>query len=265
MGTVAIRDTMSYANRMEGSMAEKLFFLSHIPNDSVSSIVDFGCADGCLFQAMRKLGCNLKQVGIDNEPEFKELFTLRNPDAVWIQSKFPVVRDMVDPKKCILNLSSVIHEVYSYMDPKEVELFWKSVFESGFKYITIRDMITTDNEDEAASIFDLVQLNNQDVFRKQKEDYEALYGKITTRRNLYHFLLKYRYTENWERELRENYLPLTEQALIEMIPDEYEVVYERVYTNPFIEVQTFNDFGIRLSEPTHIQMILRHIGNSKEN
>lgn len=160
MNTVpAIKNTENYALRMEGSMAEKLFFLNQIPTGAVDTIVDFGCADGCLFQAMRQLGIDWKQIGIDNEVAFKELFTLRNPNATWIRSQYPALDNVADPKHCILNLSSVIHEVYSYMDPKQVELFWKSVFESGFQYIVVRDMITVDGKNTAANIFDLVKLN----------------------------------------------------------------------------------------------------------
>ena len=114
---------------------KKLFFLNQIPTGAVDTIVDFGCADGCLFQAMRQLGIDWKQIGIDNEVAFKELFLIRNPNATWIRSQYPALDNVADPKHCILNLSSVIHEVYSYMDPKQVELFWKAVFESGFQYI----------------------------------------------------------------------------------------------------------------------------------
>lgn len=64
MNTVpAIKNTENYALRMEGSMAEKLFFLNQIPTGAVDTIVDFGCADGCLFQAMRQLGIDWKQIG----------------------------------------------------------------------------------------------------------------------------------------------------------------------------------------------------------
>lgn len=259
MGTVtAIKNTENYASRMEGSMAEKLFFLNQIPAETVDTIVDFGCADGCLFQTMRQLGIDWQQIGIDNEVAFKELFLLRNPNATWIRSQYPALHNVADPKHCILNLSSVIHEVYSYMDPKQVELFWKAVFESGFQYIVIRDMITTDDENVAANIFDLVKLNNNETYRAQKEDYERVYGKITTNYHLQHFLLKYRYIENWNRELNENYLPLTFEGLMDVIPNgNYEIVFKNLYTNQFISNQVENDFGIQMQKPTHVQLILK--------
>ena len=229
MNTVtAIKNTENYALRMEGSMAEKLFFLNQIPTGAVDTIVDFGCADGCLFQAMRQLGIDWQQVGIDNEVAFKELFLIRNPNATWIRSQYPALDNVADPKHCILNLSSVIHEVYSYMDPKQVELFWKS------------------------------KLNNNETYRAQKDDYERVYGKITTSYHLYHFLLKYRYVENWNRELHENYLPLTLDGLMDIISNgNYEIVFKNLYTNQFINNQVENDFGIQMQKPTHIQLILK--------
>lgn len=259
MNTVtAIKNTENYALRMEGSMAEKLFFLNQIPTGAVDTIVDFGCADGCLFQAMRQLGIDWQQIGIDNEVAFKELFLLRNPNATWIRSQYPALDNVADPKHCILNLSSVIHEVYSYMDPKQVELFWKSVFESGFQYIVVRDMITVDGKNTAANIFDLVKLNNNETYRAQKDDYERVYGKITTSYHLYHFLLKYRYVENWNRELHENYLPLTLDGLMDIISNgNYEIVFKNLYTNQFINNQVENDFGIQMQNPTHVQLMLK--------
>lgn len=46
----------------------------------------------------------------------------------------------------LLNLSSVIHEVYSYSHSSVIKKFWeKQVFGGSFKYITIRDMIPSVN------------------------------------------------------------------------------------------------------------------------
>ena len=82
--------------------------------------------------------------------------------------------------------------------------------------------------------------------------------KITTSYHLYHFLLKYRYVENWDRELHENYLPLTLDGLMDIISNgNYEIVFKNLYTNQFISNQVENDFGIQMQNPTHVQLILK--------
>lgn len=52
----------------------------------------------------------------------------------------------VDFADSLLNISSTLHEVYSYGTKTEIDEFWKRVFGSGFKYITIRDMMLSDAE-----------------------------------------------------------------------------------------------------------------------
>lgn len=36
-------------------------------------------------------------------------------------------------------------------------------------------------------------------------------------KNLIHFLIKYRYVENWDREVKENYLPVTQDKLASLL------------------------------------------------
>jgi hypothetical protein len=74
---------------------------------------------------------------------------------------------------------------------------------------------------------------------------------------LIHYLLKYRYTENWDREVRENYLPLTKETLISKIPSHYEIVYQEHYTLPYIKHQVQKDCDIVLNDCTHFKILLK--------
>lgn len=256
-----IKDMEGYLTRMHGSLSEKLFFLDHVSFDEITGIVDFGCADGALLQKLRHMGYTWKQVGIENNEAFREAFRSRNPEATWVKSKYPVlsVQSGLFPDESLLNLSSVIHEVYSYSSPQEIDCFWNLVFHSGFKYIAIRDMITTASKDEAVSLSDLCKLRSKDEMKDQLEDFQRINGMILTQRQLYHFLLKYRYLENWEREVCEDYLPLSLEDLLQKIPGNYEIVYQNVYTNEYIKATVFDDFQIDLIHPTHVQLVLRHV------
>lgn len=70
--------------------------------------------------------------------------------------------------------------------------------------------------------------------------------------------MKYRYTENWIREVKENYFPICTEDLLKMIPtDKYEVVYFSHYVLPFTYQRVKNDFGIKIKDNTHLQLLLK--------
>ena len=74
-----------------------------------------------------------------------------------------------------------------------------------------------------------------------------------------HWLLKYRYTDNWERELKENYLPITVEHLKSTwIPPQWQIIFEEHATYPFLKDKIRQDFGIELNEPTHLKMIIEN-------
>ena len=113
----------------------------------------------------------------------------------------------------------------------------------------------TEQMDADAEQYNLVVKNEK--YADKLKDYETVWGKISTQHDLVHYLLKYRYTENWEREVRENYVPITLEQLLDIIPDSYEIAYCNHYTLPYTAWQIKNDFGIELTTPTHIKLILR--------
>ena len=72
-----------------------------------------------------------------------------------------------------------------------------------------------------------------------------------------HFLLKYSYTHNWERELRENYVGLPLEDLLAHIPENYEITWMDHFTLPYTRWSIHRDFGIDLTLPTHIKILLK--------
>lgn len=73
-----------------------------------------------------------------------------------------------------------------------------------------------------------------------------------------HFLMKYRYMRNWDRENNENYFPITLEKLLSMIPTEkYEIVYFQNYVLPFTSDQVKKDFDITIRDNTHIKILLK--------
>jgi hypothetical protein len=75
-------------------------------------------------------------------------------------------------------------------------------------------------------------------------------------RTFVHFLLKYRYTDNWDRELNENYLPVSLETVKKKIPSSYKITYEQDFIVPFIKDKVMEDFGITIKHSTHTKMII---------
>lgn len=248
-----VPDLNGYVQKMEKSLLDKMFFMDKI-FDPVDSIVDFGCANGALIRTMQYLFPDHKYVGYDISQEMVELARAAVPSARfcsdWDEIRIPF-------EESLLNISSVIHEVYSYGTPESVDLFWDRVFNSGFRYIAIRDMMLSDR---------IKLMSEEEDLRKARQlcpgklaQYESIWGPISIRFNLIHYLLKYKYDENWQREVRENYLPITVESLLAKIPDHYEIVYQEHYTLPFIKQQIRKDCGIVLEDYTHFKLLLKRL------
>ena len=67
-------DKVSYLEKMERAMEEKIFFLNKIDFNNVDTIVDFGCANGALIEIMDKYLQSTKQIiGFDNYQYFIDI------------------------------------------------------------------------------------------------------------------------------------------------------------------------------------------------
>ena len=82
------------------------------------------------------------------------------------------------------------------------------------------------------------------------------WGRIEKQRDLVHFLLKYKYTDNWEREVRENYIPLSVESFLAHVPKTYRITYMDHAPLPYIVRQIQKDFGFDLTTPTHLKIVL---------
>ena len=260
VGEKPISNLQSYIEGMKYSMKDKLFFTDIFDFDV---IVDFGCADGTFLEELSKIKPNVKLIGYDLDDEMlskaqsrlgkKALVTNNWYDAVKYTSSF---------RNPLLNLSSVIHEVYSYSRPNVISQFWNSqVFGGDFKYITIRDMIPSiEIEKQEISHFkDDVRKVRSKTDRFYLDSFEKKWGTISNNyRTFVHYLMKYRYTENWDREVNENYLPVSLETVKSKIPGDYKIIYEEDFLLQFLKDQVKKDFNVELTHSTHTKMILKN-------
>ena len=256
-----IQNYDSYISRMNRGMLDKLFFLDKIDADI---FVDFGSADGQLIFHMNdilsKEEREFKFIGYDIDSEMVKRGNdkFQDKNNVLFTTDWTEVQSQIDSdKKSAVILSSIIHEIYHYLDVKQVEEFWNKIYNSGFDYIIIRDMVPSRTIDRESDVNDVTKVYRKFFNTKPLMDFESIWGRIDNNKNLVHFLLKYKYVEpNWDREVKENYLPIYRENLLASIPIEYDISYHEHFILPYIKGIVKDDFGIELKDNTHFKLIL---------
>ncbi len=263
VGEVKIEDMEAYNQAMSKSMIDKMFFMDKL-DESVQTVFDYGCADGVLIGTLAKLFPDMRYIGYDLDPEMIRkagercrgldnvaLFSSLDDFAAWAGAKG------LDFSKTAVNLSSLIHEVYSYGSAESIQAFWQFVTASGFGCIVIRDMCLDVSAHRPALKEDVIKVRSG-FDPALIAQFEELHGSITDNWNLIHFLLKYRYTDNWEREVRENYLPVSVEEIMGKIAEQrgaYRLIYFDHYILPYIARTVKKDFDIYLKDYTHVKFI----------
>ncbi|MGV9141488.1 MAG: class I SAM-dependent methyltransferase [Promethearchaeota archaeon] len=251
-----IKNYTIYNEKMKKSLLDKIFFMDKI---EATLIVDYGCADGTLIHFLSSLFPETYYIGYDIDENMlkKALEKFSEEDNVFFTSNWEEVENAaMNDKNTAVILSSVIHEVYTYGTQNEVNDLWENIFARWFQYVIIRDMIPGFSIDKESNINDV-----KNVLRKGKawqiRDFEQIWGSIEQNKNLIHFLLKYDYIDNWEREVRENYFPILREEMLKKIPDEYDIEFSEHFILPFLRNKIRKDFGIELKDNTHLKLILR--------
>lgn len=247
---------------MKKSLIDKIFFMDKL-DDSIRAVLDFGCADGQLTGFLADLFPDEQFVGYDLSPDMVQLARehCKGRENVAFFADFDkaiayLKEKGITPAETVINLSSLIHEVYSYGTPESIGEFWHRVNRSGFGYITIRDMCLDASAHRPALKEDVLKVRREYDPEKIKE-FEKAHGSLSDNYNLIHFLMKYRYLQNWQRECAENYLPLTLDGLAGKLSNEYEIIYFDHYILPFLAATVRKDFGIVLKDYTHVKFILK--------
>lgn len=251
VGDNKIIDRDIYLTRMQRSILDKMFFIDKV-FEPFETVVDFGCANGELIKALMRMCPEYRYEGYDIDSAMIAAARENVPEVSFCD-KWDDLKS--DPRKSLINISSTIHEVYSYGTDADVTEFWDRIYGSGFRYVTVRDMMYSEKLERPADEDMLAAVRNG-AYTRQLSDFENVWGSITTQKQLVHFLLKYKYTQNWEREVRENYFPISSEKLLSQVPDGYEITFCETFALPFTAWQLRKDFGITLKDHTHIKLIL---------
>lgn len=275
-----IRDLDTYIRGMSATISDKLWWVKMMP-DEIDTVIDYGCAQGDLALFLDRY----RYIGIDNSPEMLSLARHNHALHFGRQSEFyPSLIESsgrYDPSTTVLVLNSVMHEIFSYLSSGEINALFEEMFGSGIRYIAIRDMHLPDMD----TMWKLCSHSNKErieqshkysglwddyieymMYGRYKEGYkqEPVGRYAYERMPLYitEFLLKYRYVENWRREMREYYLWPWVEMISKFIRDEgntsgvYAVAHNSEFRIPFLVDKIKEDFNIDFDLDTHRKVLL---------
>ena len=245
-----IKDKAGYNEKMRLGIIDKAWFISEYAGwNNIRTIVDFGCADGALIQVLKICMPEKEFIGVDNSDFMRDVFSKNTGCRVFeslddLLNNYPLELD-----KTALILGSVIHEVYSYSpEEEEIARFWDNV--KKFKVVAIREMLLPSDGVVCASewVRKNVRNNWDREYEKQLVDHERIWGRIDAPigtaigpngtkydvtdemdtqemefipalKSFMKLMLSFTYTKNWERELLEDYLPLSKEDYEQIADD----------------------------------------------
>ncbi len=270
---IDFKNIISYNENMAKGLTDKLFFLEkiHFNPEKYYLFVDFGCADGVLIDAMYNIltekNIAASFIGYDISETMIELAKTKfnhYTDMVRFTSSWDEVEESVKKytnMESVLILSSVIHEVYSYAENNsDIDLFWERVLTTGFKYVCVRDMMCSKDINHKTDIELIQKINDLIGFAtslsRQRNEFSNIWGSISdNNKQLVHFLLKYRWTINWDREVHENYFPIYVDEFLRAFSDKYNISFLERFRVPFLEQCWRDTFGIEIEDYTHIKTV----------
>ena len=251
-----LQNIARYNLEMRKSLIDKIFFIDKAPGGIV---IDFGCANGVLLGFMETVFPENVYIGFDIAQE--ELDAAKENTSARLFSDWDEllahVNEIRGDHKVTVVCNSLIHEVYSYSNQAEIDEFWHRIFGSGFDHVVIRDMCVSRTTSRPSDILSVAKVRQNFHHEDKLNQFEAQWGGLYDNWALTHFLLKYRYLEGWEREVHENYFPINLEALLALIPKDYEPIFMEHFTLPFVRQQVKADFDIDLQDRTHIKLILK--------
>lgn len=249
-----IIDRNGYLARMGKPLQEKLKVLKYFYNEG--SVVDVGCANGVVTMALAEMlpGCNF--LGIDLDEGFVEEAKKNNTKAEQVKFECVYLRELLEREKKyeMVSFMSVLHEFYSYGEG--VSSVVKAVADAhellkpGGR-IVIRDMVLEGfNRRNSYKVAEMKKkIRERGEYVKELDDFEKYWGEIKSVAELNHWLLKYMYADNWEREMRENYVGVSFE--------DYERIFsvlglrilaKESYLLPYLENKWRDDFGFDETE-----------------
>ena len=263
--------TKIYCESMSKSLEDKLFFTKEVDINNYDVIVDFGCSDCRIIEALDKRLTNWRTVliGIDKNEcalqEAKDRMTTINHKIV----QPTVINDEINKFHHTVILTTVINDEINKLLQKSYNMlviFSSVLHECGWynsdvqfliRYantVVIRDMKAPmiKGPIDGTTRARITHSFPKDLLIK----FEDRYGRIDNTVNLYRYFLMYKWTENWDNELREDYFSVPWNDIRnEMTKRNFHISYEKDYILPYIKKEIAVKFQHKLRQATHKQII----------
>ena len=231
-----IQDQNKYLNSLRNTFIDKAFFVEKLP-DYIDTIIDYGCADGSFLKFLKNIyGNKFLYFGVERDPKMIELAKENHINVCVDLKRLPFTADF---NRVCINFSSSLHEIFCGNHDVREQLTFNLINSWKPAVISIRDMYVTVNQ----SITDFSQnkfcLECLQCLAKElplkTSDFLKCYD-LNTPVQCMHFLLKYMYDENWERECKENYLSFTQYSngLRDKLCKYYDLKWELEYNLPYL-------------------------------
>lgn len=250
LGVDKINNPNIYLERMSKPLQEKLKVAKYI-SKNVKSILDVGCADGVITLALADMYPDINFVGIDLDQGFVDIANQKVENRQNVRFECVYLRDkLADEERFdVVLFCSVLHEFFSYGEGISTVVKALSdareLLNPGGE-IVIRDMLLYEYAGKSQLWLPeiLTKLRNKEGMVPMIDEFERFFGKIVSIKQVNHFLLKYMYADNWQREVKENYVPVCFEQydkIFELLG--MEVSFQRSSTIPFLKDKWRVDFG----------------------
>lgn len=253
----SIHDKEIYLSRMSKPLQEKLRVAKYVPVWA-KKVLDVGCADGTITCSLAQMFPEVQFLGIDLDNEFITKAQEKAAELGLTNVSFERVylRDLLArPERFdAVIFVSVLHEFYTYGEG--ISSVLKALADAHELLhpkgeIIIRDMILSEYTKHTVFHSSAIRekILSVESLRPLMDDFEKNFGSLDYLYQINHFLLKYMYQENWERESREHYVPVT--------IDQYEQIFDLLgmelqlkdsHLIPFLRDKWKADFGLTEDE-----------------